>query len=184
MADYWLASCDAGTAGGNLRCCTTDYAGSPVMCAMTPTSITGGAAVCIAFGNMRIDAAVSAEVLGAIAPLGLEAAIAAIADRERVRRRCASSEGASLWNRRGYEAARAHRQYNSVDPENRLVAGDLERRWNDRLAEAARLESGSSPSFATINRRRSPTPSARRYWHLGTELPRLVEPSGGIGGNA
>ncbi len=39
---------------------------------------------CIAFGNMRIDAAVSAEVLRVIAPLGVEAAIAAIADRGRV----------------------------------------------------------------------------------------------------
>ena len=39
---------------------------------------------CIAFGNMRIDAAVSAEVLRVIAPLGLDAAVAAIADRERL----------------------------------------------------------------------------------------------------
>src|SRR5262249_53286163 len=38
---------------------------------------------CIAFGNMRIDAAVSAEVLSLIAPLGLDAALHAIADRER-----------------------------------------------------------------------------------------------------
>jgi hypothetical protein len=39
-----------------------------------------------------------------------------------------------------YEEARSHRQYDAVDPENRLVAGDLERRWNERLAEVARLE--------------------------------------------
>jgi hypothetical protein len=37
---------------------------------------------CIAFGNMRIDAAVSAEVLSLIAPLGLQAALQAITDRE------------------------------------------------------------------------------------------------------
>src|SRR3984893_11636571 len=37
---------------------------------------------CIAFGNVRIDAAVSTEVLALIAPLGLEAALEAIADRE------------------------------------------------------------------------------------------------------
>src|SRR3954451_17964263 len=35
---------------------------------------------CISFGNMRVDAAVSAEVLRVIAPLGLEAALAAVAD--------------------------------------------------------------------------------------------------------
>ena len=39
---------------------------------------------CIAFGNMRIDAAVSAEVLSVLAPLGLDAALQAIADHERV----------------------------------------------------------------------------------------------------
>ena len=39
-----------------------------------------------------------------------------------------------------YEAARSHRQYDAVDPENRLVAGDLERRWNERIAEVTRLE--------------------------------------------
>jgi hypothetical protein len=43
----------------------------------------GRRGVCTAFGNMRIDAAVSAEVLRVIAPLGLEASITAIAHRER-----------------------------------------------------------------------------------------------------
>ncbi|EHK54128.1 hypothetical protein [Allomesorhizobium alhagi] len=39
-----------------------------------------------------------------------------------------------------YEAAHARRQYDAVDPDNRLVAGELERRWNDYLAAVARLE--------------------------------------------
>jgi hypothetical protein len=39
-----------------------------------------------------------------------------------------------------YEGARAHRQYDAVEPENRLSVVDLERRWHDRLAEAMRLE--------------------------------------------
>ena len=43
----------------------------------------GRRTTCIAFGNMRIDAAVSAEVLSLIATLGLEAALQAITDRER-----------------------------------------------------------------------------------------------------
>lgn len=64
---------------------------------------------CTVFSNMRIDAAVSAEVLRAIAPLALE-------------------------------AAHARRQYDAVEPDNRLVAGELERRWNDSLAAVARLE--------------------------------------------
>jgi DNA invertase Pin-like site-specific DNA recombinase len=94
---------------------------------------------CIAFGNMRIDAAVSAEVLSLIAPLGLEAALQAIADRERNGTQRLRQIELTLEQAR-YEAARSHRQYDAVDPENRLVAGDLERRWNERLAEVARLE--------------------------------------------
>ena len=94
---------------------------------------------CIAFGNMRIDAAVSAEVLRVLAPLGLEAAVQEIADRERAGSDRIRQIELALEQAR-YEAARAHRQYDAVDPENRLVAGDLERRWNERLAELARLE--------------------------------------------
>jgi hypothetical protein len=41
---------------------------------------------------------------------------------------------------RPLRAARAHRQYDAVDPDNRLVASDLERRWNEKLGEMARLE--------------------------------------------
>jgi excisionase family DNA binding protein len=94
---------------------------------------------CIAFGNMRIDAAVSAEVLSLIAPLGLDAALQAIGDRERDSTQRLQQIELALEQAR-YEAARSHRQYDAVDPENRLVAGDLERRWNERLAEVARLE--------------------------------------------
>lgn len=94
---------------------------------------------CIAFGNMRIDAAVSAEVLSLIAPLGLDAALQAIADRERDSTQRLRQIELALEQAR-YEAARSHRQYDAVDPENRLVAGDLERRWNERLAEVTRLE--------------------------------------------
>ena len=39
-----------------------------------------------------------------------------------------------------YEASRAQRQYNTVDPENRLVAGELESRWNHALTGVAELE--------------------------------------------
>ena len=39
-----------------------------------------------------------------------------------------------------YEAARARRQYDAVDPDNRLVAGELERRWNEKLAQLRDLE--------------------------------------------
>jgi hypothetical protein len=39
-----------------------------------------------------------------------------------------------------YEARLAQRQYDAVDPSNRLVAGELERRWNEKLERVAQLE--------------------------------------------
>jgi hypothetical protein len=39
-----------------------------------------------------------------------------------------------------YEAAHARRQYDAVDPANRLVAGELERRWNEALRTVAKVE--------------------------------------------
>src|SRR5258705_7396506 len=43
-------------------------------------------------------------------------------------------------SRPDWKASRAHRQYDAVDPENRLVASNLERRWNERLLAVRALE--------------------------------------------
>lgn len=94
---------------------------------------------CAAFSHRRIDAAVSAEVLRAIAPLALEAALQVMADREQAGGERLRQSAFALEQAR-YEAAHARRQYDAVDPDNRLVAGELERRWNDCLAAVARLE--------------------------------------------
>src|SRR5689334_22179452 len=94
---------------------------------------------CIAFGNMRVDAAVAAEVLRVISPLALDAALQLIADRERAGTERLRQSELALEQAR-YEATHARRQYDAVDPDNRMVAGELERRWNERLAAVARLE--------------------------------------------
>jgi hypothetical protein len=39
-----------------------------------------------------------------------------------------------------YEARLAQRQYDAVDPSNRLVAAELERRWNEKLERVTELE--------------------------------------------
>jgi len=94
---------------------------------------------CIGFSNMRIDAAVSAEVLRVISPLGLDAALQLIADHEQSSSERLRQSELALQHAR-YEEKHARRQYDAIDPDNRLVAGELERRWNDRLAAVARLE--------------------------------------------
>lgn len=96
-------------------------------------------ACCVMFGGLRADHMVSEQLLQCLTPLGSEAAIDAIeslqgASDERIRQRALAKEHAQ------YEVIRARRQYDAVDPANRLVAAELERRWNQALAAEAQLE--------------------------------------------
>lgn len=98
-----------------------------------------GSAACMGVGNVRLDQAVVIEVLQAIAPAGVEAALqineqAQVVDRDK-------QEALRLaLERARYEADRIKRQYNAVEPENRLVAGELEKRWNVALQQVTELE--------------------------------------------
>ena len=94
---------------------------------------------CISFGGLRIDQAVGAEVIAHLQPLGIEAATAAVEARRAEHAEKLRQIELALEQAR-YEAARARRQYDAVDPDNRLVAAELERRWNDRLLAAEALQ--------------------------------------------
>jgi excisionase family DNA binding protein len=131
----------------------------------------GQRTTCIAFGNMRVDAAVSEEVLRVIAPLGLNAALQAITDRTQTGAEKLKQIELSLEQVR-YEAARAHRQYDSVDPENRLVAGDLERRWNERLTELAGLKEDMRVARENLPAAMTET-ERKEILSLATDLARL-----------
>src|SRR5271157_5406209 len=102
-------------------------------------SINHGTERCISFGSLRVDAAVVAEVIERIQPLGVEAALAALQVRGREDAEKSRQIELALEQAR-FEAAHARRQYDAVDPDNRLVAGELERRWNERLKEERRRQ--------------------------------------------
>jgi excisionase family DNA binding protein len=94
---------------------------------------------CISFGGMRIDRAVGAEVIERLQPLGIEAAIGAMEAR-RTENADKLRQIELAHDQARYEAARARRQYDAVDPDNRLVAAELEQRWNERLLAVHALE--------------------------------------------
>lgn len=101
--------------------------------------INHGEAWCISFGGLRPDAAVSAEILRAIGGSAIEAAIQTadrIAEQQRERRRILLLE----LEQSRYQAQLATRRYEAVDPANRLVAAELESRWNTTLEQVRRLE--------------------------------------------
>jgi DNA invertase Pin-like site-specific DNA recombinase len=103
------------------------------------SSVNHGGDRCISFGSLRVDQAVGAEIMRLMKPLGIEAALAAIEARksEAVEKR---SQLELTLKQARYEAALGRRQYDAVDPDNRLVASELERRWNEKLIEVRRLE--------------------------------------------
>jgi len=96
-------------------------------------------ACCVMFGGLGADRLVSEQVLRCLQPLGLQAALQAIDQLQSVEDERLAHKRLAL-QRAGYEVNRAQRQYDAVDPANRLVAGSLERRWNDALSVQSRLE--------------------------------------------
>ena len=98
-----------------------------------------GTARCISISGLSIDAAVGAEVLRILKPLGTDAAVKAIETQTSETSAAQRQLELSLQQAR-YEAAHARRQYDAVDPANRLVAGELERRWNEALQAIHRIE--------------------------------------------
>ena len=101
---------------------------------------------CISFGGMRADQAVGAEVLRVLKPLGVDAAIKAAETLTGVT--SAARRQLELASQRArFDTAHARRQYDAVDPGNRLVASELERRWNEALL----VEHGIEREISTLN---------------------------------
>jgi hypothetical protein len=98
-----------------------------------------GSARCQTVGSLRLDRAVVTCVLDAIQPVGIEAAVNAAANTRAEDDAKKAALELALEHAR-YEANRARRQFDAVDPENRLVASELETRWNHCLAQVAELE--------------------------------------------
>ena len=94
---------------------------------------------CIAFGGLRVDDAIAEQVLRVIEPGAIDAALQADHDEARRRDDILDALRRDLEAAR-YAAERARRQYDSADPENRLVAAELEHRWNRALERVAELE--------------------------------------------
>ncbi len=86
-----------------------------------------------------LDALVAGQLLEAVAPAALEASLAAVADVER-ERGALTRQWELKRERAAIEAGRAERQYQACEPENRLVARELERRWEDALKAKRRLD--------------------------------------------
>jgi len=109
----------------------------------------GGGEYCQGFGGRLVDARFGQELVAVLSPLGLRASLAA-AERLSARDQDQRHALARKLEQAGYEAQRAFEQYNAVDPRNRLVAAELERRWNAKIEERDQVRAALAELDGTV----------------------------------
>ena len=118
-----------------------------------------GGRYCLGFGGSTVDRHFATELLRVLSPLGVAASLRAIEELSSVRDEQSEAVARQLQHLQ-YETERTGVQYHEVDPRNRLVAAELERRWNVKLEEVAALEArlldlqGDAKPLAEADRKR------------------------------
>jgi hypothetical protein len=131
-----------------------------------------GVPVCQNLPADPVDAWVVAAFFEALSPVELDVyARAAAMERETLRREVQAQR--QQLERLRYEAALAERQFRRVDPDNRLVAAELEQRWEVALRELKRAEEAAAeqPSPALVPTLADDLKAA--FTDLGRRLPDL-----------
>ena len=107
---------------------------------------------CLGFGGARVEAAVASELIRAVEPMAIEAALEAERmhmESHNERRRIVELE----LQQAQYEARLAERRYAACDPDNRLIAAQLEKSWEVALRRVeacqARLNAEQRPDPTT-----------------------------------
>jgi DNA invertase Pin-like site-specific DNA recombinase len=94
---------------------------------------------CQHLSGKGLDELVATQVLRALEPAALEVSLTAAGELQQEREQL-DRDWQQRVERARYEAERAERQYHAVEPENRLVARELERRWEGKLQELRQVE--------------------------------------------
>jgi excisionase family DNA binding protein len=104
---------------------------------------------CLSFGGPRVDAVIAQELLRAVEPMAIEAALEAQRMQTETQREQCRIVELELQQAR-YEAGLAERRYAACDPDNRLIAAQLEKSWEAALrrvqAYEARLQAAVTPA--------------------------------------
>jgi hypothetical protein len=122
-----------------------------------------------------IDGPVSTRVLEVIEPKQIDIAMKALEELER-RDKALDRQWRMRIDRAEYEVQLAQRRYEAVDPDNRLVAASLEKRWNDALINVEETKK----DFAEHQRKEhiTATPEQKtKLRSLAQDLPRLWKSS-------
>lgn len=95
--------------------------------------------MCQSLAGQGLDDLVSEQILAALQPQALQLSLVAVADLEQERARRHRHHQQEL-ERANYQMDRARRQYQAVEPENRLVARELERAWNEAMLHQQQVQ--------------------------------------------
>ena len=102
---------------------------------------------CLSFGGSRPDVVIAMELMRAVEPMAIEAALQA--QRRHMEVQGEQRRIAELDLQAQYEATLAERRYAACDPDNRLIAAQLEKSWEAALqrlnACKQRLEAAQQP---------------------------------------
>jgi hypothetical protein len=101
--------------------------------------LDNGEPPCITFAGLSLDEAISREILTVLEPAAIEAAVLATEQEQLQQDEIVSALKREL-EAAQYTARRAEKQYDTTDPDNRLVASELERRWNEALQKIQQIE--------------------------------------------
>jgi DNA invertase Pin-like site-specific DNA recombinase len=129
-----------------------------------------GLAKCPSVPRKFVDRAVEEAFFEALEPSQLDALEALLAKRERESAQIERHKQQEL-KRLLYEAELADQRFHNVDPRNRLVAAELERRWETKRQE---LQQAEEELESFLQRPTSVSPEFRQYFkHISTTLPAL-----------
>src|SRR5947209_10204176 len=142
---------------GLLRCARcgrimqTGYSGTKGNCpryvCARAKQLYAGEHVCQSIGGIRLENTILNELFTVLAPAALAATAQALAEADELHRRNLAVFELAV-ERARFEAQRALRQFNNVEPENRLVARTLEKPLEDNLDAARAAESDLSAQRA------------------------------------
>jgi hypothetical protein len=131
-----------------------------------------GVAVCQYLPADPVDARVVEAFFAALSPVELDAYAHAVKLQQRGQEAVDAAYRQRL-KRLRYQAALAQRQYNRVDPDNRLVAAELERRWERALSELKRAEEAHQSREASAILEPIPGELEEAFRYLGPKLPQV-----------
>ena len=127
---------------------------------------------CIDFAGDPVDAAVGAQIMRVVQPAAIEAATIAYRNEMQKQDEVLGAFERELEAAR-YTAQRAQRQYDAADPENRLVADELERRWNQALEHVREVEARIAQHH--IGLAQVPAATAEEFSALADQLEEIWE---------